>query len=210
MKKLFLGALCALSLLSAPASAATLGVFTKDYANGDVPVSGGTATAAGWEVSDTFGAPFLDVFDFSSLSYSSIDSLVLTLNYGGAGPNSVFFGLIGENWNVRVGGSDTASTFDDFTGQLDDSTAPTSFTMDASTDVGGVDAFVTAVVSQSLSFSFDNTFTSLLPESFVLASATLTVNGTSAVVPLPAPVWLLLTALGGLVAMRRRQASPQT
>ena len=45
---------------------------------------------------------------------------------------------------------------------------------------------------------------------FDLASVSLTVNGTaaSAVVPLPAPGFLLLAALGGLGLMRRKSRTP--
>ncbi|MEL7184546.1 MAG: VPLPA-CTERM sorting domain-containing protein [Pseudomonadota bacterium] len=206
MKQVFASlALAALALVSAPADAATLGVFTQNYGAGqDQGVQGGTYGNNFVRVEEFAAVPFADTFDFSGLTYDSIDSITLTLDFDRAGPRIRNNGVVREAWDLNVQGSQIGPTFDNFVGLLDDSQAPMDFVLSAASDVGSIDAFATALANQRITFWFTEPgFISI--DNFRLFSATLTVSGTPAVVPLPAPVFLLLTALGGLGLMRRRQ-----
>ncbi|MCK0168586.1 VPLPA-CTERM sorting domain-containing protein [Jannaschia sp. S6380] len=199
----FLIAAC-IGLTSAPvASAATLGVYTHDYGNrngridppGDDRVRGNHV-----EVQENRPNSFSDSISFADLAGATIDSLELTLTYDRAGPAGFPF----EEWLVDVQGSNQNSFADDFTDTLVDTASPLTLTLTAATDTGSVDAFATSLANMSVGFTFDEIgFVGL--DTFRLFSARLTVNGTAAVVPLPAPGLLLLAALGGLGLMRRRR-----
>jgi hypothetical protein len=202
-----LAAACALTPLAAPmAEAATLGVFTRDYgsAPGRVDPGGNDVLSPGYvTVSDQSTSRFFDSFDFSALSASSIDSLTLTLSFSGAGP-SYFLFFPTEIWSVRIQGSTPAAATDDHFTTLSDALSPQTVTLSAATDGGGVNAFAQSLASGQLAFWFSES--SLFADAFRLTSASLTVEGTPppAPVPLPAGGLLLLGALGGLAARRRR------
>lgn len=189
--------------LAAPAAeAATLGVFTRDYGSGPgrIDPGGNDVLATGHvTVSDQSTSRFFDSFDFSSLTYSSIDSLTLTLSFSGAGPSFVPF----EAWAVRVQGSNASSSSDDRFAALTDAASPQSVTLTLAADVLGVNAFAHSLATEQLTFWFSE-FTPGA-DSFRLVSASLTVSGTPAAVPLPAAGGLLLGALGGLAVLRRRR-----
>ena len=141
------------------------------------------------------------MFDFTGLRFHSISSMTLTLTHS--------INEITSPFSLMVAGSDGLSMADDFTSSLTrdgDLISPwvtQSFVMDATTDAGGVDAFATAIRDQELSFSFRDDTPILTPSSMLLSSASLSIEGI-AVVPLPAPILLLLAALGGLGLYGRR------
>lgn len=207
-----LGAL-ALAVWTAPASAAQLAVFTHDYGQGQYNPRGNDPLGPDYvEISEASSRPFRDRFDFRNqiAAGATIDSIELTLDFADAGP-SFFFGLFPlETWQVRVTGSNNGSQADDFVADLVDADAPMTFVLDASTDTGGVDAFARAVQRERLTFQFQEPgFINF--DTFRLFSATLTINGTPAVVPVPVPGLMLLAGLGGLslAARRRRRGAAQ-
>lgn len=188
----------------AAAQAATLGVYTHDYGkNRYVPRGNDDLRGNFVEINETTSNPFFDSFDFSGLAYKSIERLTLTLEFDRAGPSAIGIYLL-EAWDVKIAGSNASSTSDDFSGRLNDRFSPQDFILDAASNAGPVDAFTTALATQKVDFWFDEPgFFNV--DTFRLYSATLTVTGVSAV-PLPAPFWLLLSALGGLGVMRRRRS----
>ncbi|MDO9639504.1 MAG: VPLPA-CTERM sorting domain-containing protein [Pseudotabrizicola sp.] len=200
-------ALCA-ALLS-PASAATvqLGSFTHNYGSNPGNVNpGGTDALSGnyVTVSDQSSGRFFDSFNFSALQIgATVESLALTLAFSGAGPNGLF-GLA-ETWRVRVQGSNSGASFDDYFAVLRDPNSPQTFTLSAATDTGWINAFATSLLTGTLTFWFSEE--TLGADNFKLTSASLAVYGTPApsVVPLPAGGFLLIGALGGLAALRRRK-----
>jgi hypothetical protein len=192
--------------LASTAPAATLGTFTHNYGNdtGQFDPNGNDVLSHGFvTVSDQSSARFNDSFDFSSLSYSSINSLALTLTFSRAGP-SFFFVLPTELWAVRIQGSNPAGFLDDQFAFLSDAASPQTTTISAATDNFLVNAFAQSVATQSLAFWFSEF--SFGGDNFRLASATLTVDGVAAV-PLPAGGLMLMGALAGLGALRRRKAA---
>ena len=180
-------------------SAATLGVYTHDYGTAKyVPQGSNTLTADAVVVSEAAATPFFDAFDFTDLAGATIDSLTLTITYNTASPVT-FFGFPLKAWRVQIGGDGSGPTGSTFSSLLNDPLSPQSFVLDVSSGA----TFSNALSSGALGFWFAET--ALLTTSFNLVSASLTVSGTAATVPLPAPLVLLLSALGGLVLARVRR-----
>ncbi len=155
-------------------------------------------------VIDNSAVRFSDSFDFSSVAYTTISSITLTLDYYRAGP-----GLIPlELWNVRILGSNNASATDDQFGLLADLFAPTSYVLTAATDSFlGRSAFANALSTEALTFWFSE-FTDQIggADAFRLRSARIDIVGDLVPVPLPATGLLLIAGLGGLAALRRRRS----
>lgn len=201
MKQIIPTMALALLLSSAAADAAVISTYSRNYGSGPgevAPLQGGNLRAGRVHVTDNPArVPFLDAFDFSALAIGRIESLTLTLDYQGISRP------VNERWFLNIDGGNDLSTADEFSSQLARGRGVFEFILTAATDISGVNAFAQAVATRSLEFWFTETTPDR--DNFRLNAATLTVAGTSAPVPLPAPVWLLLSALAGLGLLRRRQ-----
>lgn len=212
MKHLILSlAVACAAFVSAPAAhAAVIGTYDYDYTDtGNRGGQGRNQNADGVLITDN-GSVFRDSFDFSGLAGATIDSLSLTFAFEGAGPSNLLFipGLGNvrlERWFVIVEGNDPTGTGDDLFATLADNQSPWTGAITASTAPGN-SFFDDALANLGFDFSFDQVGVGI-NNSFRLASVSLTVNGTAAVVPLPAPGILLLAALGGLLIARRRSTA---
>ncbi len=192
--------------LAGMAPAATLGTFTHNYgsAPGRIDPGGNDLLSRSFvTVNDRSTGRFFDSFDFSSLSYSSITSIALSLQFTRAGPSGSIL-VPTELWAVRIQGSSSGAFLDDQFAFLSDAGSPQTTTISAATDILLVNAFANSLATKSLAFWFSEFTTG--GDNFRLSSATLTVNGVAAV-PLPAGGLLLVGALAGLGALRRRKAA---
>ena len=138
---------------AAPAAqAAVLAEFTHDYGLGQYDPSGSDALGTDYvQVSDGSTSRFSDSFDFTDVKFDSIDALVLTLKFSGSGPS--FFP--GELWSLRVFGSNSVATVDDFFVPLADIFSPQSVFVTSLTDfLSGGDAFATSVANKAFDFGF--------------------------------------------------------
>lgn len=192
---------------SGGAQAATLATIVHDYGKGPGQVDPGgndTLLPNAVVVSDQSSSRFNDAFDFSGLAYDSIDSFELTLDFSRAGPRVTggFIPIPLELWSVRMQGSNSGSILDDAFRPLFSGASPQTFTIDGSSILAG-DVFAHSVATEEFEFWFSEF--SLGADAFRLNSASLTINGTPAAVPLPAGLPLLLAGLGALAAVRRRQ-----
>ncbi|SMY09281.1 VPLPA-CTERM sorting domain-containing protein [Flavimaricola marinus] len=195
--------LFAATLSATTVQAATIYEETHDYGLGQYDPSGSDVLVSdGVVVSDTSLDRFSDSFDFTAVDYDSIDSISLTLTFSDAGPAGLGFL---EAWTARIQGSDPGSSSDDFFALLFDPLSPQSITISLSTDVLGVDAFAHTLDTGVFEFWFSEFSTNA--DAFTLDSATLSISGTLAAVPLPATGALMLLALGGIAATRRKTAA---
>lgn len=187
------------------ADAATLKTITFDYGNGvdernplgDDPVSPDYVL-----IRDNTANEFKEFFDFTNLAGATYDSFELSLTYTAVTTST-------EDWFVRILGSG-ASNFAagteinvDLVDQTVGSTITQTITIDAASDVGTIDAFATAAADNMMQIRFREETN--LVDVFRLHEAQLVINGTLAPVPLPASGLLLLGAVGGAVALKRRR-----
>lgn len=200
--------------LASPAAAAPvlLDSFTHSYGAGAYDPSGSDALSAGYvTVSDQSSSRFSDVFSLASVAGDTISSLALTLTFTLAGPDGVSFACgfasinFSECWQLRAQGSNSAAQIDDYFATLFTPQSPQTFTLSSATDTGGINAFAHSVSTGAFSFLFAEQ--SFGADEFRLSSAKLEVFGTPATVPLPAGGLLLIGALGGLAALRRKRSA---
>lgn len=205
-----LAALSVAAVVSAPASAAVIGSYTYDYTStGNRGGQGFAQGVDGVRITDN-GTVFTDSFTFGGLAGATIDSFELTFAFSGAGPAFLLPDVFGEAlptelWDVSAGTTDALNTSTFLLGRLVDTNSPsTSFILAGSTGNEAA-VFDAALANLGLSFAINENGIFNGSAQFDLASVSLTVNGSpAAVVPLPAPGFLLIAALGGLGLMRRK------
>lgn len=186
--------------LAANAWAAPLVTYTHNYGNGvgQVDPGGNDALGNGYvTVSDHSSQRFNDSFDFSGLSYGSIDYFDLTLTY--AKTDDTYLWIFPEAWYVRPG----AAPSPDSAFKLDRVGST------ATSDTFRIDATLTPFFQNMVSaenFYFWFAEEALGRNSFTLYSAALEINGTTAGATVPESGSLLLLGAGllGLGLIRRR------
>ena len=200
--------------LAQPAAAApvSLGSFTHNYGIGAYDPSGNDVLSPGYvTVSDQSTARFSDSFNISALLGNTIDKLALTLTFSSAGPSGISFacGIVSlapsECWKVRVQGANSSAASDDYFATLFTPQSPQTFALTSATDTGAITAFANSLSTGIFAFWFAEE--TLFADKFNLSSAKLEVFGTPAAVPLPAGGLLLVGALGGLAALRRKRSA---
>ena len=207
---LALGAALAQPAVAAPVS---LGSFTHNYGIGAYDPSGNDVLSAGYvSVSDKSTDRFADSFNISALLGNTIDKLALTLTFSSAGPSGFSFECnsfnvfaTAECWKVRVQGANSSAASDDYFATLFTPQSPQTFALTSATDTGAITAFANSLSTGIFAFWFSEESSDL--DAFQLSSAKLEVFGTPAAVPLPAGGVLLLGALGGLAALRRKRSA---
>lgn len=176
------------------ASAATLATYTHTYGSalGQVDPLGNDSLGSGYvTVSDQSSSRFSDSFNFNSLSFNSISSFVLTLNYADIGQNP-----FSELWSERPGGLTNPGYFSfNLPSAADSTTVSSVFTIDSNTNTFG-----SMVAAKDFFFWFAES--TLGSDSFRLNSAELKIMGA---VPEPEQYAMLLAGLGLIGAIARRR-----
>jgi hypothetical protein len=202
MKKGYVVALAlGLSLmLGMTASAAPIITYTHNYGNGagQFDPGGNDVLSNGYvTVSDQSSDRFNDSFNFSGLSYSSIDHFDLTLSFSDTNRN--LWGLPLELWYARPGG--TPDQYTSFKlNAVGNSPSSQTFVIDSSL----VPEFSQMVAAENFYFWFAED--GLLSNTFKLYSASLTVDGEAGTpVPEPGTMMLLGSGLVGLAGWGRKK-----
>jgi hypothetical protein len=181
-----------LSGLSASVSATPvlLGEISHDYgsAAGQIDPSGNDPLSADYvTVKDSSSSRFSDVFDFSSLNFTSVSYFQVTLDF--TETNGLF-----ESWRVRPG----ASTSEPALTKVGDALTSQTFTFGPSTDT-----FASATAAKQFSLWFAEE--GLGANDFRLFDAKVSVFGEAAAVPEPSSLALLGLGFAGLAVSRRKK-----
>lgn len=149
---------------------------------------------------------FNESWDFSSVSFTSIDRFELTLEVSGSHDES-WYGIFYEDWQIRAQGSASGSSDDLFKKITAD--GANTFIINAASDTGSRDVFAHSVASSifTLWLAEESADTFIPNPSITVSSANLKIYGEAAVVPLPASLPLLLAGLGGLAFLRRKRVA---
>jgi hypothetical protein len=194
-KSLIATALLVLALITSGMAVASVTTITHSYGNGvgQLDPTGTDLLGNGYvTVAENSSTPFSDYFSLSNLGYSSINSLVLTLNYNNVGRYTT-----GESWIYHIGSKTVSS------GWL----APTSGTSSKSkvytfSEEYNATTFASMLEGQKLNFWF--TEHSICINDFQLNLASLAVTGVQAV-PEPEIYAMLMTGLVLTVTIARRR-----
>ncbi|WP_306753296.1 VPLPA-CTERM sorting domain-containing protein [Paracoccus actinidiae] len=150
---------------------------------------------------DTTGNRFYHEISFGDLVYETISSLTLTLKVADAAYRSAWIFPV-EDW--RVYGSNNGGTNEQDRSELGSKITGNDWSMTLTS--GSV--LTQALAAGKMAFWFGDK--GGVENDFKLFSASVTIEGQAeapAPVPLPAAGFLLVGALGGLAAMRRRKAA---
>ena len=192
MKKLFvLLAVLACASTTVGATPVLLGSVFHDYgsAAGKIDPAGSDTLFADYvTVSDSSSSRFSDVFNFSSLSFSSVSSYELTLNFT---KTNDFL----ESWSARPGASTALPSLT----RVGDTLTTQTITFNPS-----VDTFASSVAAESFNLWFAEQGWGA--HSFNLYDAKLSVFGEVSSVPEPSTVAMLGLGLAGLAMTRRKKA----
>jgi uncharacterized Zn-binding protein involved in type VI secretion len=134
---------------------------------------------------------FNDTFDFQGL-FSEVTSFELTLVFSNT--NNWNYWICPEDWRVRPGDSTTLLYMD--------RKGDTPYTQTFVFTSANTDTFNAMVAAGVFDLWFADKAAGA--NNFKLYSATLTINGTEAAVPIPGAAWLLGSGLVGLVGLRRK------
>ena len=186
---------------------------THDYGTGQFDPGGNDTLGSDFvTVSDASTGRFADSFTFGT-GLGTIDRIDVILGFANVSDTVSVFGkdFSTKDWRARIIGSDSTGSptesSDDFFKTITGLPSPQTLSISSATDTGSIDAFSHSVGTGILGLWFSEK--TLFHDQFNLDYATVEVYGTTAPIPVPAALPLLLTVFGGLglAARARRKAA---